>query len=228
MNKHLATIGIATTALYLGLVTSLLHDRLPLIKTMPLNEVGDFLAGVFGPLAILWLILGFFQQGIELRQNTSALELQAEELKNSVEQQRELVEVSKSQFKAELEALSHERELQRKAQQPQFVPHGIGGTHSAGKTTFTMTIKNVGNTATDVQFTFSQKMQKVAPSKVPSWINGQEYRLEFEYPNWTAPEKSELVISYIDSAGIPGSVSYTLKKNKTGSHPMVEIDKSNS
>jgi Fe2+ transport system protein B len=57
---------------------------------MPLNNLGDFLAGVFGPLAIFWLILGFLQQGKELQQNTEALEMQADELKKSVNQEKNL------------------------------------------------------------------------------------------------------------------------------------------
>lgn len=32
-------------------------------KTLDLNEKGDFLAGVFSPLAFLWLVFGYFQQG---------------------------------------------------------------------------------------------------------------------------------------------------------------------
>lgn len=43
------------------------------------NEFGDFLAGVFSPLAFLWLVLGFFQQGQELRASIHALELQGDE-----------------------------------------------------------------------------------------------------------------------------------------------------
>jgi len=228
MNKHLAKIGIAITVLYTGLLLLLVHDRLTSLQTMFLNEVGDFLAGAFGPLAIFWLIIGFFQQGVELRQNTSALELQAEELKNSVEQQRELVEVSKSQFLAELEALNYERELQRKAQQPQFVSQSIGARHSGGQHIYTMNIKNVGNTATDVHISFSQKMKRVSLNSVPSWVNGQNHMFEFEYENWIPTETSELIISYLDSAGIPGSINFHLKENKNGSQPKVEIDKSKS
>ncbi|MGQ1348546.1 hypothetical protein ACT4VF_04445 [Acinetobacter baumannii] len=55
------------------------------------NELGDFLAGIFAPLAFLFLYLGYKQQGRELQQNTKALNLQAQELQNSVEQQRLLV-----------------------------------------------------------------------------------------------------------------------------------------
>lgn len=72
------------------------------------NEAGDFLAGAFSPLAFLWLVLGYFQQGEELKNSADALWLQGEELRNSVTQQRELVEVTKEQLAHEREALAAE------------------------------------------------------------------------------------------------------------------------
>lgn len=82
--------GIASILYVLGLavIAVLRWDEL---LQLELNELGDFLAGAFGPLAILWLVLGYFQQGEELRQNTEALHMQAQELKSSVEQQKQLV-----------------------------------------------------------------------------------------------------------------------------------------
>jgi len=75
-------------------------------KSMPLNEWGDFLAGAFSPLAFMWLVLGYFQQGRELSQNTEMLRLQAAELRNSVEQQTQLVQTTREDVelnKAQLE-----------------------------------------------------------------------------------------------------------------------------
>lgn len=54
---------------------------------LALNEQGDFFAGFVSPIAILWLVLGYLQQGKELRLNTQALELQIKELNDSVKQQ---------------------------------------------------------------------------------------------------------------------------------------------
>lgn len=66
------------------------------LKALKLNEKGDFLAGIFSPLAFLWLVYGYLQQGKELKQNTTALKLQYQELANSVEQQRLLVETTQA------------------------------------------------------------------------------------------------------------------------------------
>ena len=57
------------------------------------NELGDFLAGTFAPLAFLFLYLGYKRQGEELKQNTKALEQQASELANSVAEQKRLIQL---------------------------------------------------------------------------------------------------------------------------------------
>lgn len=90
---------------------------------MTLNEWGDFLAGGFAPLAFMWLVVGYFQQGKELKLSRSALVLQVEELRNSVEQQRALVEATQEDIafaKAESERV---REVNKKLAQPSFVLH---------------------------------------------------------------------------------------------------------
>lgn len=75
--------------------------------TLPtsLNELGDFLAGIFAPIAFFWLILGYIQQGKQLDQNTRALEqqeevlqLQINEMKESVKQQKELSKIQNEQI----------------------------------------------------------------------------------------------------------------------------------
>ncbi len=128
MTNILTKIGVAATLFYSLAIVILIQNRIGQLYSMPLNEVGDFLAGVFGPLAIFWLILGFLQQGKELQQSTQALELQAKELNNSVQQQRELVEVSRQQVEAEMEALKYERQRQIDLANPNFIFHGAGGS----------------------------------------------------------------------------------------------------
>nr|WP_228286625.1 hypothetical protein [Acinetobacter pittii] len=58
---------------------------------LPSNELGDFLAGAFAPLAFLFLILGYKQQGQELK-------LQAQELANLVKEQQLQNSIHKSQI----------------------------------------------------------------------------------------------------------------------------------
>lgn len=82
-------------------------DELLLLK---LSEIGDLSAGIFGPVAFLWLVLGYIQQGRELRLSSEALQLQAQELSNSVAQQCEMVAAQKTNlqnYERSLEPLLH-------------------------------------------------------------------------------------------------------------------------
>lgn len=75
-------------------------------SSMSLNELGDFLAGIFSPLAFLFLYLGYKQnseaiqlQSNELQISNASFKKQCEELANSVEQQRQLVEATTEDLK---------------------------------------------------------------------------------------------------------------------------------
>lgn len=89
---------IVLTTVYLLLVVGFAIFDLDKMRKLTPNEWGDFFAGFFAPLVFLWLIFGYYQQGKELQQNTKALNLQAEELKNSVEQQEELVKATREEL----------------------------------------------------------------------------------------------------------------------------------
>ncbi|EKN3850448.1 hypothetical protein ACX1HO_19880 [Yersinia enterocolitica] len=110
-------IGMVITSLYFFAVAyAVFSGSLNAVTTY--NELGDFLSGAFSPLAFLWLVLGYLQQQKELQQNTKALELQAYELKNSVDQYREMVAVSKEQLASEREKINQENERIEKQFQP--------------------------------------------------------------------------------------------------------------
>lgn len=76
------------TALYVGAVICMMAARFNELLELPLNSLGDFSAGVFGPMAFLWLILGYKQQGDELKASSGALKEQVAELRHSMELQR--------------------------------------------------------------------------------------------------------------------------------------------
>jgi hypothetical protein len=74
-----------------GLFLSTSHS-IEEIKTMKLNEFGDFLAGFSAPLAFLWLIVAVFMQRqelqlqrLELEHSRDVLKVQLEELRASAE-----------------------------------------------------------------------------------------------------------------------------------------------
>lgn len=150
MDKTLTRIGISVTLLYLAAVVVLGWSKWNGFLNMELNEIGDFLAGAVGPLALLWLILGYFQQGQELRLSTEALRQQADELKQSVEHQQALVEVTKRQVDVQLEAFAEERKKERDALRPKMSLQAGGRTVSGGITEAQFTLENYGYRATEV------------------------------------------------------------------------------
>ncbi len=96
--------GILATTLYFLLLLALIYFYRDEFAALGPNEWGDFLAGTFGPLALLWVVLGFFLQSHELRNSIRALELQTDELKSSVEAQNSLAESSKTEIANQLAA----------------------------------------------------------------------------------------------------------------------------
>jgi hypothetical protein len=143
------------------------------------NQWGDVFAGLAAPMAFLWLVLGFLQQGDELRLSSRALELQAEELKNSVEQQKQLVaaaqkqvETTKQQMAEALAASTKATETLVSTERPYVT---VGGDYkknsdqsifedAAGNRFFRLEVGNYGKTpailtAFDVRFDTLEKVQ---------------------------------------------------------------------
>ncbi len=119
---NISSFGIFVSVVYIGAIAWLRWPfSIPTLKEMPLNELGDFLAGVFGPLTLFWLILGFLLQKEELGQNTKALNMQADELRESVNQYKQMVAISQQQVKAELESLKIQQEEMGRRELPVFV-----------------------------------------------------------------------------------------------------------
>ncbi|MGO4003138.1 hypothetical protein ABVN23_18810 [Pseudomonas fluorescens] len=149
MNTWLASIGVIATSAYATLIYFIAGSKIHGLQGMKLNEMGDFLAGVFGPVATLWLILGFFQQGYELRQNNKALMLQADELKNTVEQHKESSSIAERQLEAELAKASDERQQREKALLPDLRLHAMV-TDLGAQLRLNIYISNQGNSADDL------------------------------------------------------------------------------
>ncbi|UUS56632.1 MULTISPECIES: hypothetical protein [unclassified Acinetobacter] len=102
MNSKNLIIGISITVIWFLVIVLFCVQNNFVFTNRELNSLGDFLAGIFAPVAFLWLILGYLQQGKQLDQNTKALEqqekalqLQIEEMKNGIEQQKQLVQTQK-------------------------------------------------------------------------------------------------------------------------------------
>jgi len=113
--------GLIATFLYIGAIFVIRYPfNLETLRSMPINTLGDALTGIVGPLALMWLVLGYFQQGEELRQNGKALEMQAEELKNAVEQHAAMATATQEQVTLMKQDLTHRLTAAMMANRPAF------------------------------------------------------------------------------------------------------------
>lgn len=220
--------GIGTLA-YSGLLAYLIHRRWDALVKLPLNELGDFLAGAFGPLAILWLVLGYFQQGIELRLNSKALHLQAEELANSVEQQRELVKVARDQYQSDREAMEHqmkaladEQERSRLAALPKFTL-SFGGSHSA-ESTHSLNFANYGRACTDLRLVSDLGIVQFRPESILLLETGKSAKFEFTTPRTPLFESTVVSLSFVDGRGELGSYQYKLSFRPGNGYSTARLD----
>jgi len=84
--NRMTKTGISLSIIWLLLVTAIVFANKAQATQLTLNEWGDFLAGATAPIAFLWLIIGYFQQGKELSLNTQALQNQMIELKRQADE----------------------------------------------------------------------------------------------------------------------------------------------
>lgn len=98
--KRLTIIGIVVSLIWVCTFALVICINWETAKTLELNEWGDFLAGFSAPLALFWLVIGFFQQGEELRLNTEALKAQQRELARQVEETATLAKSAERQAHA--------------------------------------------------------------------------------------------------------------------------------
>ncbi|MBS8271150.1 hypothetical protein C6W88_10135 [Halomonas litopenaei] len=205
--------GIAVTFCYSSIIVFLRWGDLYLLKTMPLNEVGDFLAGVFGPLMLFWLIVGYIQQQKEFRQNTEVLRLQADELKKSVEQHRQMVAVTREQVEAEIKALAIEESRMRRESQPSFsITQAYRKSISSGRKTFVIKVENNGRPASNVNFSSDPEIPQIANmGSIQYFKTGVEYPLTFDVGvKESPPLKLKVEINCSDENLQPYTKSFSL------------------
>lgn len=196
-------IGVVLTAVYLLLLGLLLYAKWPDLIGLKLNELGDFAAGAFGPLAFLWLILGYMQQGDELKQNTDALRLQAAELENTVQQQKELVALGHAQMRREKELAEEERARQIRAARPKFdfsIPSDA--STNDGWIRLKIDVRNVGAHCSKLQTMNITK--NVYFSLTRNSSQGQSWQITASGLASETFETFDFYVAYLDLAGNMG------------------------
>lgn len=218
--------GIVLSVAWLIASLALLYVKRADLAGLTINAWGDFFAGFAAPLAFLWLVLGYLQQGEELKLSTKALNVQAEELKNSVEQQQKLVEAAWAQVKNEQEALKLDMIHRRERAQPLFT-FSLGTTnHIGGNISQIVVVDNAGNSASDVKIIFSiNEENEKEVFRAPTFMErtATDFRIDLpaELLEMLSLDGGILTVSYIDADHHEGSAVYNVsggKNHRMGFH----------
>ncbi|RYG56581.1 MAG: hypothetical protein EON56_03875 [Alphaproteobacteria bacterium] len=197
--------GMGLTAAWLILLIIYASMNWSRLAELRPNEVGDALAGGFAPLAFFWLVLGFLQQGAELRNSGRALWLQGEELRNSVEQQRQLVEVSRESLVFEANRLERENERARALAQPllEITLGGSTGTITGREQSFILA--NHGRACTRLEVFIGSRQDPIRIGKLDAG-SPYEFRIMIT-PEWLG---ADVRVDYIDQHSESGSQAFEI------------------
>lgn len=132
-------IGIVVSALYFYFIAQYYDCSLTQFTKLKPNTLGDFLAGAFAPLAFLWLVLGYFQQG-------KALQTQIKELHETVKHQADVAKTAKARCNPIFKMTKPIQVIAYKEDPKSYEP-----SHYV----VTATYRNVGETVTALSFYFS-------------------------------------------------------------------------
>ncbi|PTV59133.1 hypothetical protein [Pseudomonas putida] len=211
MRRALALCGALLTLVYLVGLWWLTSERLESLSLLELNAVGDFLAGAFGPLAILWLVLGFFQQGMELKQSTQALQLQGEELKNSVEQQRRMAELSLETLKLEQSNRLDQEKRFRAAQRPILTIESAHPILVDKAYVLECRVINDGAQVFGVEFYLDDGVSSNFQMSCRTLDRGQSEMVNVVWDSVSSRESLSLTITYTEQDGTAGAATFTAK-----------------
>lgn len=218
LRKHLGAIGTALTLAYVATFLPIIWGRADTLLTMPLNEVGDFLAGAIGTVGLFWLVLGFLQQGeglrlstealklqaYELQQSTKALLMQAEELRNSVEQQSIMAAAATQQIEAQRQALQLQMDEVEKAGRANFrfsSGSRSGGGTVGGTVSTSLTFICAGAAAHDVTAVFDPPIGSVGLCNFEEVSTTRNPKVTLSFINQAEDVEGVLSINYMGSDG---------------------------
>lgn len=208
------TVGLGVTLVYLaGLGFYTVWARTDVLSMSPV-DVAEFFAGAFSPLAFFWLVLGFFQQGEELRYSSDALWLQGKELRHSVEQQRRLVTAQEAQLIFDRDRLeSHRAEITRQAK-PAFVFTSSGFAVEGETGPRHLGLLNRGATCTDFRLKLGN--ETVCRSLFET---GEDHEIKFDSSTDLMSCTQDYIATFIDSLGERGEQILRIKFATIGDLP---------
>ncbi|ENW79763.1 hypothetical protein F909_02866 [Acinetobacter sp. ANC 3929] len=200
-NLGLLLILIATV-IYLYVVLSI--TDLSSYHALRLNEKGDLLAGIFSPLAFLWLVYGYLQQG-------SAIKLNNENISKQLDQQNEML---KLQIQERLE--------REHAVQPIFDFKATPSSHNNNEMLkIDLKIKNVGEKITAFQLFLGAPLSQQLTFKPFLNVEEEYTRQTLISREWINQFKDKVYVQlpveilYKTSTGLHYKVVYVLNISTT-------------
>lgn len=173
---------------------------------MPLNEIGDFLAGSFSPLAFAWLAYGYWMQNKELKYNRLSLESQIYELKRSIE-------ISEKNLNLQERTLKEKNEEAKRKSKPKLIIFETDHMENiGGNNILRVPMKNIGAKITNIKI-FTTFHIKGLLTSIDIWDNNQEKTIELKLSSYTSHrnynfkgehlfEFEKIEFEYTDSRGI--------------------------
>jgi hypothetical protein len=127
--RYRTVIGIALTVGVLFVTLLVLASRWQEFTGLRPTEYGGTLSGLAGTIALIWLVVGYSQQGEDLTANTAALKQQEEELRAQAKHLTEIVRI------AALQAEAIQKSLEVARQQIESQQAADSAAHSESTTT---------------------------------------------------------------------------------------------
>lgn len=195
--------GVIASLFWLVYIFALTCISLP-ADPLTLNELGDYLAGAFAPLGLLWIVLGFRQQG-------EAINAQMEEIKNSIEEQRDLAQATRMQAELATKEYKEKKEAEERSRKMQLAflsSHRMSDSPHDSFSVVKIHFQNIGKIASAVQYrSMKPKVELINGDAPPSLLRPD---VEFSIPIRILNDgnfETEIEITYIDGFGVK-SIGY--------------------
>lgn len=226
-------IALIISVLYVCSIIIYSSFNIETIKNLAPNEFGDFTAGFFSPLALVWLILGYFIQSEELKNSVDALNVQSQELANSVEQYREMVAVDRQRLEFDRQAAARAEQERKDLIKPIFRMREGMSIISGLQRTYNFTLANIGHECRDVtgRIVIEDLMDNDAFERRDHLASHGQINWSIHLNNQYFKE-GNLIVDFQDIEGKRHTVAFTVKGDgdeqqfnvKVGSFPKIITD----
>ena len=154
-------------------------------------------------------MIGYFQQGEELGQNTKALEqqekalrLQVDELKQSVQQQKEMVKVTQQDLEINRKNLERQHQKEKQMAQPLIRYAGVDGSLNQGESRQSVKALNRGHSIkrVDMELIDPPGGLELENQFIDNWDSNSQKDINFVHPakRYTSNSGFVLQLSYVD------------------------------